>query len=86
MRLKARYLTVGILLIALLFAAFELPSHAQNTGEPAAAEDPCTAIIEAGMQPPDETETVATEDPALESCLEALILTGTDVTDTINLV
>jgi hypothetical protein len=82
MHMKARFLMVGVLLITLSFAAFQSPLQAQDTGEPAATEDPCPAIIEAGMQPQDNTAPVATEDPALETCLEALISTGTDATAT----
>jgi hypothetical protein len=81
MHMKARYLTIGVLLIMLSFAAFKAPSHAQDTGKPAATEDPCTAIIEAGMQPHDNTGPVATKDSALESCLEALASTGMDATN-----
>jgi hypothetical protein len=85
MHRKARYLTIGVLLIVLSLAAFQAPSHAQDTGEPAATEDPCPAIIEAGMQPQDNTAPVATEDPALDSCLEALISTGADATNATDL-
>lgn len=84
--MKMRYLTIGVLLLMLSFAAFKLPSHAQDTDDPAATEDPCTAIIEAGMQLHDNTGPVATEDPTFESCLEALVSMRTDATPDTNLV
>ena len=80
MNTKARYLMVGILLITLSLVAFNAPLLAQEATEPAATEDPCTAIIEAGMLPQDATMPMATEDPALDSCLETLSTTVVNLT------
>lgn len=81
MDMKARYLTIGILLLTLSLVTFQAPLQAQDTGEPAATADSCTAIIEAGMQPQDDKAPVAAEDPAFESCMEALATTRTDATN-----
>ena len=78
MYIKARYLTVGVLLITLSLAAFQAPLQAQDTGDPAATEDPCIAILDAAMQSQDAAAPDATEDPALTACLDALDTTGTD--------
>ena len=78
MDMKVRYLTVGVLLITLSLAAFQAPLQAQDTGDPAATEDPCTAIIDAAMQSQDTAAPDATEDPALTACLDALDTAGTD--------
>ena len=77
MNMKARYLT-SVLLIALSLAAGHATLQAQEATEPAVTEDDCTAIIEAGMLPQDDTAPAATEDPALESCLESLSTTELD--------
>ena len=78
MFMKARYLTVGILLMTLSLAAFQAPLQAQDTGKSAATEDPCPATIDAAMATQDATMPVATEDPALDSCLETLSITVMD--------
>ena len=80
MTMKSRYLTIGILLITLSLAAFQAPLLAQDSPEPAATEDPCTAIIEAGMLPQDNTAPAATEDPAFASCLDAFDAAETNST------
>ncbi len=80
MFMKARYLTLGILLICLSLAAFHAPLQAQDTPEPAATEDPCIAIIEAGMEPQDNIAPAATEDPAFASCLDAFDAAETNAT------
>jgi len=78
--MKARSLMVGVLLVALAIVAFRGAVQAQETLEPAVTEDDCTAIIEAGMLPQDDTAPapVATEDSALYSCLESLNTTELD--------
>lgn len=78
MYMKVRFLMVGVLLITLSCTALQILLQVQDTGEPTSTEDPCIAIIEAGMQPQGNKEPVATEDPALESCLEALAPTDMD--------
>lgn len=78
MNMKTRYLTIGVLLMTLSLAAFQAPLQAQDTGDPAATEDPCTAILDAAMQSQDTAAPDATEDPALTACLDALDTMGTD--------
>lgn len=78
MDMKARYLTVGILLITLSMAAFQAPLHAQEATEKAVSEDDCTAIIEAGMLTRDDATPMATDVSALDSCLESLSTTVLD--------
>ncbi len=80
MNAKARYLTVGILLITLSLATLQAPLHAQDTGNPEATEDSCPAIIDAAIATRDATMPVATADPALDSCLETLSTTVVDAT------
>jgi len=76
--MKARCLKVGILLIALSLATVHTTLQAQGTGDPAATEDACIAVIQDGMLPQHDTEPVATEDPALVPCLESLSATELD--------
>lgn len=78
MHTKMRYLTVGILLITLSMVAFQASLQAQEATEPAVTEDDCTAIIEAGMLPQDDTALATPEDSALDACLESLSTTVLD--------
>jgi hypothetical protein len=78
LKTKARYLTIGVLLITFSMAALHVPLQAQEATEPAVTEDDCTAIIEAGMLPQDDTALATPEDSALESCLESLSITELD--------
>jgi len=78
MELKARYLTISTLLITVSFAAFNAPVQAQDTGEPAATEDPCLAILDAAWESLDEAAPDVFEDPAFMACLDALDTVGQD--------
>lgn len=73
-----RSLIVGILLICLSLAAFNVPLQAQEATESAVSEDDCIAIIEAGMLPQDNTAPMATDAPSLDACLESLSITELD--------
>lgn len=84
MQMKARFMIMVLLLIILSFAVFQALLQIQNAGQPVATEDTCISIIEASLQPQDNTGSVVTEDPALESCLETLASTGRSATDTVN--
>lgn len=78
MKTKARYLTIGVLLITFSIAALHVPLQAQEATEPAVTEDDCTAIIEAVMLPQDDMALATPEDAALDSCLESLSTTELD--------
>lgn len=78
MQLKARFVLILVLLIALSLAAGYATLLAQEATEPAVSEDDCKAIIEAGMLPQDDSAPEATEDPAFASCLESLSATELD--------
>ena len=81
MHIKARYLMVGILLITLSLAAFNAPLMAQDTGDPAATEDPCIAILDAAIANLDTAAPDAMEDPAVTACLGDLYATWTDTSN-----
>jgi hypothetical protein len=81
MHIKARYLMVGILLITLLLAAFSAPLMAQDTGDPAATEDPCIDILDAAIANLDTAAPDATEEPEVTACLGDLYTIATDTSD-----
>lgn len=80
MRMKTRFFVMGVLVMILAFAAFQA---LQKTQQPAESEDPCTAVIQAGMQSQNNTGAAATEDAALVACLEALASPGMSAKDSI---
>ncbi len=69
---KVRFLLIGVLLMTLSLAAVNVRLMAQDSPEPAATEEACPAIIDAAMATQDASMPVATEDSALDSCLETL--------------
>lgn len=78
MRIKARYLMVGTLLITLSLATVHTTLQAQDTGDPAATEDACLANLELAWESLDEDTPDLFEDPAFMACLDTLETVGQD--------
>lgn len=81
MRIKARYLMIGIMLITLSLAAFNAPLMAQDSPEPAATEDPCIAILDDAIANLDTDALDVFEDPEVTACLGDLYTTWMDTSD-----